>query len=104
MYTSLNTELDKGEKAFKRIKEQISTFPTRTPSRNLRILTDIHAHSSILDPAEQGARFDQRAERTGSRALSARPDALVTTLSFAGLSPFLLSYLSVVDHVYFTTE
>lgn len=26
MYASLNTELDKGEKAFKRIKEQISEF------------------------------------------------------------------------------
>lgn len=31
MYTSLNTELDKGEKAFKRIKEQISTSSASRP-------------------------------------------------------------------------
>jgi hypothetical protein len=36
MYTSLNTELDKGEKAFKRIKEQISAFRTKSRPKGAR--------------------------------------------------------------------
>lgn len=52
MYTSLNTELDKGEKAFKRIKEQISAFSRRHGNDVYVLSLTLLLHSSILNSAQ----------------------------------------------------